>query len=50
MDSLTNVAQVSWYWKEGDTIPNDAVVVSEENSMEVWAPIIQKAKDLGICQ
>lgn len=41
---------VSWYWKEGDVIPNDATVVTEEefNSlMETWAPIIQKAKDLA---
>lgn len=39
---------VSWYWKEGDIIPNDAIVVSDEefeSLMNTWQPIIQKAKD-----
>lgn len=39
---------VSWYWSEGDVIPNDAIVVTEDefNSLMVtWNPIIQKAKD-----
>lgn len=39
---------VSWYWNEGDIIPNDAVVVTEgefDLLMTTWAPIIQKAKD-----
>lgn len=38
----------SWYWQEGDIIPNDAIVVSDEefdSLMNTWQPIIQKAKD-----
>lgn len=39
---------VSWYYQEGDIIPNDAIVVTEEEFdtlMATWGPVIQKAKD-----
>lgn len=39
---------VSWYHYEGDVLPNDAVLLSDEDHtalMELWRPIIQKAKD-----
>ena len=38
----------SWYWKEGDPIVNDAIIVTEEEFatiMQTWGPEIQKAKD-----
>lgn len=38
----------SWYWNEGDIIPDNAIVVTEEefdSIMATWQPIIQKAKD-----
>lgn len=38
----------SWYWQEGDIIPNDAIIVTEEefdNLMATWQLVIQKAKD-----
>lgn len=39
---------VSWYWDDGDIVPNDCIVVTEEEFallMVTWQPIIQKAKD-----
>lgn len=41
---------VSWYYQEGDIIPNDAIVVTEEEFdtlMATWSPVIQKAKDIA---
>lgn len=38
----------SWYWKEGDPIVNDAIIVTEEEFatiMQTWGLEIQKAKD-----
>lgn len=38
----------SWYYNEGDQIPNDAILVTQEefdSLMQVWGPEIQKAKD-----
>lgn len=38
----------SWYWSEGDVIPDNAIVVTEgefDSLMATWQPIIQKAKD-----
>jgi hypothetical protein len=38
----------SWYYNEGDEVPDNAIVVTEEefdSIMELWQPIIQRAKD-----
>lgn len=39
---------VSWYWQEGDVIPDNAIIVEDsefDTIMATWNPIIQKAKD-----